>query len=195
MTDKRKIKIIPLLLAVLCLLCSCGKKENEPFDIEKCVSPNININRMFLKKYSQDEIEKLYDFMFHFEGTIEELNKEYPIKCVRKYENDDIYYGTYYAIYYLGKQSICQVLYFKDIDELDIWYYKLSCPKQNFEKFKVGTHLDEVMETDPDGDYAFLYTGVNDAPKTSQHYTKDGYLITIDYDDDCKITKINEELI
>ena len=59
MTDKRKIKIIPLLLAVLCLLCSCGKKENEPFDIEKCVSPNININRMFLKKYSQDEIEKL----------------------------------------------------------------------------------------------------------------------------------------
>ena len=36
---------------------------------------------------------------------------------------------------------------------------------------------------------------MTDAPKTSQHYTKDGYLITIDYDDDYKITKINEELI
>ena len=195
MTDKRKIKIIPLFLAVLCLLCSCGKKENEPFDIEKCVSPNKNINRMFLKKYSQDEIEKLYDFVFHFEGTIEELNEEYPIKCVRKYEGNE-YYGTYYRISYLGEKSIGQVWYYTDAEEeFHVWWYNYSCSKRNFKKFKVGTHLDEVMETDPDGCYLFLYTGVNDAPKTSEHYTKDGYLIKIDYDDDCKITKINEELI
>ena len=194
MTDKRKIKIIPLFLAVLCLLCSCGKKENEPFDIEKCVSPNKNINRMFLKKYSQDEIEKLYDFVFHFEGTIEELNEEYPIKCVRKYEGNE-YYGTYYRISYLGEKSIGQAVYRIDTEEIYARRYKFSCPKRNFKKFKVGTHLDEVMETDPDGCYLFLYTGMTDAPKTSQHYTKDGYLITIDYDDDCKITKINEELI
>ena len=195
MTDKRKIKIIPLLLAVLCFLCSCGKKENEPFDIEKCVSPNININRMFLKKYSQDEIKELYDFVFHFEGTIEELNEEYPIKCVRKYVDNE-YYGTYYRISYLGEKSIGQVWYCADTEEeFHVWWYNYSCPKRNFKKFKVGTHLDEVMETDPDCCYLFLYTGLTDAPKTSEHYTKDGYLITIYYDDDCKITKINEELI
>lgn len=186
----KKFKIIFLLLAILCFLCSCGKKENEPFDIGKCVSPNININRMFLKKYSQDEIEKLYDFMFHFEGTIEELNEEYPIKCVRKYDS-----ANCYRISYLGEKSIGQVWYYADTEEFHAWWYNYSCPKRNFKKFKVGTPLDEVMETDPDGCYLFLYTGMTDAPKTSQHYTKDGYLITIDYDKDYKITKINEELI
>ena len=186
----KKLKIISFVVVIICLLCSCGKKENEPFDIEKCVSPNKNINRMFLKKYSQDEIEKIRKF----DGTIEELNKEYPIKCVRKYVDNE-YYGTYYRISYLGEKSIGQVWYYADTEEFQVWRYNYSCPKRNFKKFKVGTHLDEVMETDPDGDYIFLYTGMTDAPKTSEHYTKDGYLITIDYDDDCKITKINEELI
>ena len=186
MTDKRKIKIIPLFLSVLCLLCSCGKKENEPFDIEKCVSPNININRMFLKKYSQDEIEKIRKF----DGTIEELNKEYPIKCVRKYDSDNCY-----RISYLGENNIVQVWYLANEEKVYPILYKFSCPKKKLEELKLGASVEEVQETDPDGDYAFLYVSSDEAPLISQHYTKDGYLITIDYDDDYKITKINEELI
>ncbi len=186
MTDKRKIKIIPLLLAVLCFLCSCGKKENEPFDIEKCVSPNININRMFLKKYSQDEIEKIRKF----DGTIEELNKEYPIKCVRKYDSDNCY-----RISYLGENNIVQVWYLANEEKVYPILYKFSCPKKKLEELKLGTSVEEVQETDPDGDYAFLYVSSDEAPLISEHYTKDGYLITIDYDKDYKITKINEELI
>ena len=182
----KKLKTISFVVAIICLLCSCVKKENEPFDIEKCVSPNININRMFLKKYSQDEIEKIRKF----DGTIEELNKEYPIKCVRKYDSDNCY-----RISYLGENNIVQVWYLANEEKVYPILYKFSCPKKKLEKLKLGTSVEEVQETDPDGDYAFLYVSSDEAPLISEHYTKDGYLITIDYDDDYKITKINEELI
>ena len=52
--------------------------------------------------------------------------------------------------------------------------------------------LDEVMQIDPYGEYLFLYTGRNDLPRESFHYTKDGYIVCLEYDLEnqiCKITK------
>ena len=55
--------------------------------------------------------------------------------------------------------------------------------------------MKRTMAIDPNGEYLFLYTGRNDTPKVSSHYTKDGYLITIEYDVSNVIISINEELI
>ena len=71
----------------------------------------------------------------------------------------------------------------------------LNFCKSDFDKLVKGQSLDEVRAIDPNGEYLFLYTGRNDAPKVSSHYTKDGYLITIEYDVSNVITSINEELI
>ncbi len=55
--------------------------------------------------------------------------------------------------------------------------------------------LEEVRAIDPDGEYLFLYTGRNDVPKVSSHYTKDGYLITIEYDESNAVVSVEQELV
>lgn len=67
--------------------------------------------------------------------------------------------------------------------------------KSDFGELKKGQTLENVQKIDPQGEYLFLYTGRNDTPKISSHYTKDGYLITIQYDDSGTIIDIAEELI
>ncbi len=67
--------------------------------------------------------------------------------------------------------------------------------KSDFDNLKTGQSLDDVREIDPDGEYLFLETGRNDTPKVSSHYTKDGYFITVEYDDANVIISINEERI
>lgn len=157
--------------------------------MKKYVSPKVNINEMNLKVYSQEEIYELA----HFSGTIEELNERYPLECVRK--EYTVTSGVKYRIIYLGEKHLVRFWYFPSTGEINAWGYTIVCEKSNFSGLKVGDPIEKVREIDKDGSYAFLYAGRSDFPKTSQHYTKDGYLITIDYDKDYKITKINEELI
>ena len=73
--------------------------------------------------------------------------------------------------------------------------YSVQLSKSDFDGLTKGQSIEEVKTIDPNGEYLFLYTGRNDTPKVSSHYTKDGYLITIEYDDFNTIISINEELI
>ena len=56
----------------------------------------------------------------------------------------------------------------------------------------IGRHLSDVQTIDPEGEYLFLYTGRNDVPKVSTHYTTDGFVITITYDKNNVIEKIEK---
>ena len=40
-----------------------------------------------------------------------------------------------------------------------------------------------------------MYTGRDDLPKISYHYTKDGYEVAVSYDENLKITEIVFDLI
>lgn len=172
-----------LFVAVLlCFLCSCCKEENS---IKIELSPHdAALNDLASVIYCDDELTKISQF----NGTINELNSKYPIECVRKK-------GCYYRVSYRGNSCIAVITFDGEGNMLIGKVYSISKLKSDFDDLSKGQTLDSVLAIDPDGEYLFLYTGRNDFPKTSSHYTKDGYLITILYDDDHTISSIIEELI
>ena len=117
-----------------------------------------------------------------------EMNAKFPIECLRKK-------NSIYRVSYLGDGNIAVLLFDDSGNRVSGNIYSTPLLKSNFDNLKKGQLLDEVRVIDPGGEYLFLYTGRNDIPRMSSHYTKDGYLITIEYDASDKIRNINEELI
>jgi len=164
------------------LLTSC-QEGNTQVNIN--MSPeNENLVDLATVIYDSEELKNILSFT----GSVEELNKDYPIYCIRK-----ISFG--YRVTYLGDESIA-VLLFNDLGNRLLGnIYGIDLLKSDFDGLVKGQSLNEVRAIDPNGEYLFLYTGRNDTPKTSSHYTKDGYLITIEYDVSNVIISIDKELI
>ena len=119
---------------------------------------------------------------------MDEIHAKYPMECVRKISD------TYRAAY-LGDGSIAVLLFDASGDGLTGKIYSTRLLKSDFDNVKQGMQLEEVRAIDPDGEYLFLYTGRNDVPKVSSHYTKDGYLITIEYDESNAVVSVEQELV
>lgn len=171
-----------IIIILLCAFSSCGKGESELK--EKICSPDKNITELVSKKYSNSQLLTIAQL----EVTMNELNEQYPIECLRKI-------GTAYRVSYLGNDSVA-VIYF-DSSENKIFgrVYSLYLAKADFNELATGQLLENVQKIDPQGEYLFLYTGINDAPRISTHYTKDGYLITVEYDEENTILSVTTSLI
>ncbi|MBR3895164.1 MAG: hypothetical protein IKJ35_08475 [Clostridia bacterium] len=136
------------------------------------------------KIYNESELLEIVNF----DGSIKGLNTKYPIECMRTI-------ADIYRVSYLGSDRVAVIVF--DDSGSKMWgrIYPLTLSKDAFDNVVEGQSLETVMKIDPNGEYLFLYTGRNDFPRTSAHYTKDGYLITIEYDDSNTIIGIREELI
>ena len=178
-----KYYFLVFTIVMLLVICSCSKGGND-LNIE-ISPPDKNIVDIASKIYEGTELSELTEFS----GSLNELNSKYPIECLRK-EDDGIY-----RVAYLGDESV--IIFFFDDSGNSLFGRTYNRVQSDFDKLVKGQTLGEVMAFDPDGDYLFLYTGRNDLPRISSHYTKDGYLIYIEYDDskDGIITSITEELI
>ena len=149
------------------------------------ISPqDKNIFDLTSKIYDETELLELTKF----NGSLNELDKKYPIECLRK--DDGIYRASY-----LGEDRIAILLFDSSGNRICSNIYNTQLLECAFDSLEKGKSLDEVMAIDPEGNYLFLYTGRNDTPKKSQHYTKDGYLITIEYDVSNTITSISKKMI
>lgn len=180
----RLIKYLSLILLIMILLASCSYSKGG-YDLKIKISPS--------NKSLVDLVSRLYDEsqlldLVKFNGSIDELNDRYPIECLR--ENNDTY-----RVAYLGEESVAVLLFDNDGKKLLGNVYKIQLSKNDFSSLTKGQSLEKVREIDPNGEYLFLYTGRNDIPKVSSHYTKDGYLIAIKYDNSNNILSINEDLI
>ncbi len=171
-----------LIIVMLFALCSCTKGER---DLNIDISPtDKSIVDLASKIYDETELLELTEF----NGSLSDLNNKYPIECLR--ENNGIY-----RVSYLGDGSIAIFLFDGSGNRILGSVYSTQLLKSDFDGLVKGQSLDDVRVVDPNGEYLFLYTGRNDTPKVSSHYTKDGYLITIEYDVSNVIISINEELI
>lgn len=206
---KRSFALICIIMSLL-LLCSCTKEESDLeiemfpsdknlIDLEIETSPpdksliDLEIETSPSDKSIIDLASKIYDEpelleLAKFNGSIDELNAQYPIECLRE-DN-----STYRAAY-LGNESIAVLLFDNYGNKLLGRVYSIQLLKSDFDSLKEGQSLEEARIIDPNGEYLFLYTGRNDTPKVSSHYTKDGYLITIEYDASNAIISINKNLI
>ena len=171
-----------MLTVFLFVLCSCAKGDNN---VRIEISPSDK-SLIDLSTHIYDESQLLE--LVRFDGTINELNMQYPVDCLRE-DN-----GTYRASY-LGDESVAILLFDEDGNRLLGKTYGTPLEKSDFDGLVKGQFLEDVISIDPNGEYIFLYTGSNDVPKVSYHYTKDGYLITIEYNDFNSIISINQKLI
>ena len=146
--------------------------------------PDKSLADLASKTYDETDLSELAEF----NGLLNELNTKYPIECLRK-DN-----GVY-RVSYLDDERIAVLLFDSSGNKILGNTYRTQLLKSDFNGLAKGQSLDAVRAIDPNGEYLFLYTGRNDTPKESLHYTKDGYLITIQYDASCSIISINEELI
>lgn len=178
----RILKVLFIIIALFCLLCSCAKGDE---DIEMYLSPqDKSLGELSTQIYNETELATIASFV----GSIQELDAKYHIECIRKAP-------TGYRVSYCGKTNLTLLL-FDDLGQIIMGsVYKMSKCKSYFDTLSIGKSLEDVMELDSDGNYLFLYTGRNDIPRKSTHYTMDGYLITIEYDDENFISNIQIELI
>lgn len=176
-----KLVVFTSVIVLLCLLCSCVKGGSK-LRIE--VSPNKNLIDLSSTVYEKKQLLEISEF----NGSLSELNIRYPIECLRLDSEN-------YRVSYLGDGCVTVLRFDKFGNKLLGSIYSTQHLKSDFDGLVKGMLLKDVRKIDPEGEYLFLYTGRNDTPKVSSHYTKDGYLITIEYDVSNVIISINEELI
>lgn len=170
------------IIVLLCMLFACDKGGNS---MEIKTSPSDkNLIDLTSVVYEQSQLLDIVES----NRSIDELNALYPIECLREIG------GTYRASY-LGDGSIAVILFDNSGSKVMGSIHDAIILKSDFNCLEKGQSLNDVRAVDPNGEYLFLYTGRSDTPKVSTHYTKDGWLITIEYDDSNRIINIETELI
>lgn len=168
---------------LLLLLCACaaggnGKGDPAPSPSDKSVFERSS------KRYSETELSEIVESS----KSLTELNERYPVVCLRDSNG-------YFRVTYPGKNQVAVLLFDADGNPVLAGIHTTSVKKSDFESLTVGNTLANVRLMDPDGDFSFLYTGRTDIPRTSTHYTQDGWLVTVTYDDSDHIVEITSELL
>lgn len=188
----RRIFVLSVFLIICAIFPSCINERhhdgtmNYIRNIDNALekSSNKNILELSSNCYSEGQLAEI----IQFNGTIGEYNDNFPIDCIRR-----DFYG--FRVAYYGNIGIA-IVRFNDLGEkLTGEIVSTKKCKNDFSQLSYGDELQIVRTIDPEGQYLFLETGRNDYPKVSTHYTSDGYLITIEYDELHLITNITEELI
>lgn len=178
----RFVKNFLLIIMLLYLLCSCSERGNRM----ECYisSSDKTLIDLASTTYSDSQLTRIVSYS----GSINELNDMFPIECLREVEDT-------YRVSYLGEQRVAVIVFDKDGNRILGNTHSAMQSKSDFNKLRNGQSIEDVKAIDPEGEYLFLYTGRDDTPRVSTHYTTDGYLITIEYDDSNKIINIKECLI
>lgn len=177
----KHISHIVVLIMLMCVLSSCGNMENEPQEMD--CSPDESILELVSKRYSNSQLDEIAQS----ELTLDEMNEKYPIECVRKIE-------TAYRVAYLGNEKVAVIMFDGNGSKTVGKVYGLNLKKADFDKLAIGQKLTDVQTIDPKGEYLFLQTGRNDAPKVSNHYTTDGYLVEVEYDEENTVVSVTSAL-
>lgn len=202
-------KYIFLLVGILCLAlmpgCAKGESDNSGLD-------NTDIEQYVLKETLSQEQESAlpicsatdncidcvkqtvsYDALFELlkaEPTLEELNVSISLEFVRKLD-------TSYRAVMKTDQGWHQVFFNQDgtfAESVKMGELK-SVLKDDLLKIPFGMPVKQVQEIDPDGNYNFMFSSWSGYPKRSYHYTSDGYVFSIYYNDAFEVIDISFSLI
>ena len=173
-----KGKIVILCIVILMLLTACAREGAQVSEEDK------SINELLTTIYSNTQLEE----MDRLDLTLEEMHAKYPIQCLREKSN------RYRASY--RSESDVLIIYF-DLEGKKTFSLKWPFSKRTSSELlelEVGAYVYDIMEFDENGDYIFLYSGSTKI-KISSHFTLDGYLIELTFDDDYKLKSIYSVLI
>jgi len=179
----KRLIVICICAICLCLLVVC-------FTLVNNTTPTIAKALLFQKGtfYTDAQLSEIADFV----DSTDELISLYPPSHIRTMKNI-VNKGNKidgFRIIYLGETQALELI----IDSLGnrIWqfHYNMIESKKTFDSLSLGQTLADVQNLDPNGKYLFLHTGRSDLPMVSQHYTRDGFIINVTYDNNYIITRI-----
>ena len=179
------------IICVLLFLPGCNKTEND----EITTKPNgetqgaLQSGEIFV--YSDEQLTEIAGS----NATKDTLLENYPttyIRAVSIAQSDLSDAKPAVEVYYRGETKVLQLM-FDAIsgDRLLSLFHNAFCEKNEFEPLAIGQSLSDVQAIDPNGEYWFLYTGRNDMPWISTHYTTDGFIIRVTYDQNNVIEEID----
>lgn len=187
----RYIKAILIITLIIVLFTACATytdstKSEVKISNDTVVKDEVNNTEIkstnsysLTKTYSNSELNNIVDFI----GTLPELIKEYPTESIMLSDN-------YTHVSYRSNNKLAVLLF----DELGNKYfsklYNCTKPKSDFDDLKQGDDIALVKEIEPEGDYSSLYASHSKIPMFSKHYTKDGYIVEIYYNESLCIEKI-----
>ena len=115
----RHIKCFVLFTILLCMLSACNEGE---YDLKiKTSLPNKNLTELVSKTYSRSQLLTIVQF----EGTIDELNQQYPIECIRET-------GGIYRVSYLGDDSVAVIVFDNNKNKIYGNVYDLFLSKADY---------------------------------------------------------------
>ncbi|MCR4651872.1 MAG: hypothetical protein K5662_08990 [Lachnospiraceae bacterium] len=164
-----------------------GDSVEKTLNIDEYAVEGDNILKIVTKRYTDEQLKTIVGFS----GNLSELNDIYPIECIRV--SDGEVEGKY-KVTYIGEQCYAFLWFDENQEVFNRELYNKSPELRVFEHLGTDLSFDDIKKIDPNGNYVLFCLGVSDF-KTSYHCTEDGYLVTINYDDNYKIVDIQKELI
>ncbi|MBR2615348.1 MAG: hypothetical protein IKC69_01575 [Clostridia bacterium] len=154
-----------------CSTSSALTEEKEPFP-----------EPLDIPTFSEEELRAIASF----EGTLSELETQFPstyadiVNCTPFGEMSNIVGFRHYVYYGTGKVLVASYD-FQVRTRTSAEFYPLQHPKAYFESLSACSTLEEVRALDPKGEY--IETGAWYSDSASYHYTTDGYVIAVLYQD------------
>lgn len=179
------------IISVLLFLPGCNQTEND----EITTKPNgetqgaLQSGEIFV--YSDEQLTEIAGSNAAKDTLLENYPTTY-IRAVSIAQSDLSDAKPAVEVYYRGETKVLQLM-FDAIsgDRLSSLFHSTFCSKNEFEPLAIGQSLSDVQAIDPNGEYWFLYTGRNDMPWVSTHYTTDGFIIRVTYDQNNVIEEID----
>lgn len=180
---RSRIKTILITIIILLCLTSCEIKGRS--DMQILLSDrNQTIYELITNIYTIDQLKHIEQSNYNYD----DLCLNYPVQCIRKE-------GDIYRVIYRAKDRLL-ILYYNQYGELLLHkQVTLNIVKKEFDQINQQYDVYDVKAIDETGEYDFLYVGDTEIPKVSVHYTKDGYLLHIEYDERWRVIKVSWELI
>ena len=182
-----------VVISVLLLLPGCNQRNMDETKMSNGIGNTTQITPEpdEIITYSDVQLSEIAES----EMSKDQLVGQYPATYTRTVSivQDDISNATSaVAVHYWGETKVLQLMFDDNSgNKLSSRIYNANCLKSAFEALAVGQPMSDVQTIDPEGDYVFLYTGRRDVPRVSTHYTTDGFLINITYNEDDVIEKID----
>lgn len=169
----KRFLLVQFVLSMICLMFLFSCSETNFISNESIDDMSYGIYN-----YTDDEIDEIHSFA----GNYDDLISRYPKGLFIKTERKACYYGKNKALIVSFDDSMNKVINAE---------WQLSLTRSEFEKIQVGESYSEVMKMDPGGNYMAFYMGLQLPIKESYHFTKDGYICTISYDDNGSVTTMD----
>ncbi len=140
-----------------------------------------NIQNLATKLYNAEELEEISNF----EGTYYALSGKYPIQCSKTL-------GGSYRVSYLGEDRVAVLWFNSEGEKLSGKVYVTTCTLDDLSQLQIGDSMEKVKQIHPDA--CFSINMKDNGRIRSEHYTSDGFLVTIYYDQNT-IAEITTELL